>query len=238
MRKVAIFVEGQTELIFVREFLLCWFNYQIDVECRTLFSGEKVMNADYDYSCETAGIHAQVINVGMDGNVLTRILGREQFLYNAGYDLIIGLRDMYSEEYRKVSKGRGVDVRLIENFKTGAAKTIQKQAKHAEFIRFCYAVMELETWWIGILSLWQNLPVDAHREYQDKFISPESILHPAEFVKELLNLASKSYSKHKGEVESIVSRISREDYIDLHESQRCPSFSEFVQHLQSSVEST
>jgi hypothetical protein len=228
MRRIAIFVEGQTELIFVREFLLKWFEYQIDVECRTLFNSERMTNADYDFSCETANVHVQVINVGMDENVLTRILDREKFLQNAGYELIIGLRDMYSEQYKKQNKGNGINVEIIDKFRSGTNTTIQQKAKRADLIRFCYAVMELEAWLIGIESLWKDIDPEIRQKNQAWLDSPESIFHPAKFIESL-----QSYSKHKGQVESIVGRISREDYIELHESQRCPSFCEFVQHIQS-----
>ncbi len=37
MRKFAIFVEGQTELITTREFLLREFEYAVDIECTLSF---------------------------------------------------------------------------------------------------------------------------------------------------------------------------------------------------------
>ena len=51
MRKIAIFVEGQTELIVVREYLLKWFNYEnIEIECRTLFTDSKFHAFPYDFA--------------------------------------------------------------------------------------------------------------------------------------------------------------------------------------------
>lgn len=235
MRRIAIFVEGQTELIFVREFLLRWFEYQIDVECRTLFTDSKFFPADYDFPCQTAEIHVQVVNVGMDGNVLTRILDREQYFYNADYQLIIGLRDMYSEEYRIVSRDQTVDTELIQRFRKGVADTIQKRAKYAGLIRFCYAIMELETWFIGIDSLWQDIDSITKEKNRNHFKFPESVFHPTEIIKDLSKAQNRTYSKHKHEAESIVGQISRDDFVNLYTSQRCPSFCEFVQHIQSSI---
>ena len=64
MKKIAIFVEGQTELIFVREYLLKQFEYQgIDLECRNLFKDEKIQSAEYDFPNNEAEIHFQIINV-------------------------------------------------------------------------------------------------------------------------------------------------------------------------------
>lgn len=232
MRRIAVFVEGQTELIFVREFLLKWFDYQVDIECRNLLTDERFNRAEYDFPNPTATIHIQVINVGMDGNVLPRILSREQYLYNLGYELIIGLRDMYSYEYRKKVKSQTVDSDTIQRFQQEIINSIQQRAKHPDLIRFCFAIMELETWWIGIPSLWEDVDPSFRQQNEHKFASPESIFHPAMFVDQLFRTKQQTYSKHKGEVESIVGRISREDYVDLHSSQRCPSFCEFVHHVQ------
>ncbi len=104
MRKFAIFVEGQTELITTREFLLREFEYAVDIECRTLFKLSQLKKISYDYPNPSAEFHFQILNVGNDNAVLKRILDREQFMWNSGYEKIIGLRDMYSKAYREDSK--------------------------------------------------------------------------------------------------------------------------------------
>lgn len=232
MRRVAIIVEGQTELIFVREFLLRWFDYQIDLECRTLFTTEKLYHTDYDFPNPAADIHFQIINAGMDGNVLSRIVSREQYLYNAGYKTIIGLRDMYSLEYRQIVRNKTVDIALNERFRQGTLTSIQQKAKEPDLIRFCFAVMELEAWWIGIPSFWDAFDPTFRVHYEQYFASPESVFHPAAIVDQLFQEQNETYSKKKGEVESIVGKISRDDYVELDSSQRCPSFCEFVSYIQ------
>jgi len=99
MKKIAIFVEGQTELITVREFLLREFDYTVKIECRTLFKPGKFNKAPYDYNSSDAEFHFQIVNVGNDTAVLQRILEREKHMWNSGYEKIIGLRDMYSQIY-------------------------------------------------------------------------------------------------------------------------------------------
>lgn len=232
MRRVAIFVEGQSELIFVREFLLKWFDYQVDLECRNLFTSEKFDRADYDFSNPGADVHYQIINVGMDGNVLSRILSREQYLYNAGYEKIIGLRDMYSGEYKKIVQDRMVDLQVNDRFRQGTLASISQKAKQPGQISFCFAIMELEAWWIGIPSLWGSIDPELKQQNESCFSFPESVFHPAVFIDQLFQSNSNTYKKKKAEVESIVGKILREDYVDLHGSQRCPSFCEFVQYVQ------
>ncbi|RYC69093.1 DUF4276 family protein [Spirosoma sordidisoli] len=231
MRKIAVFVEGQAELIFVREFLLKWFNYNIDLECRNLFTDGQSHQAEFDFPISTAPIHVQVINVGGDGNVLSRMLGREQLLHNAGYETIIGLRDMYSEEYKKKVKNQTVDPAISELFKNGATVTIYQRAKQPDSMKLCFAIMEIEAWWLGIPTVWHSFDSTIQNQFADAFTRPESVFHPATLINKLLQSRHQSYKKYKGEVESIVSRISLQDYIDLRDSQRCPSFCEFVDHI-------
>lgn len=232
MRKVAVFVEGQTELIFVRGFLLEWFEYQIKLECRNLLTENNLHNAGHSFENPLAKIHVLLFNVGMDENVLARILDREQELYNSGFEVIVGLRDMYSEKYKKEAKTQRVDIDLTEKFRQNTAKTIQQRARQPGSIKFCYAVMELEAWWLGVPTLWENLDSGLREQHQNEFLMPESVFHPAGFIRILLQSQQKTYKKHKSEVESIVGKITREDYLDLHSSQRCPSFCEFVQYIQ------
>ena len=53
-RKLAVFVEGQTELVFVREFLKQWYGYDVNVvgfDCYNLLSKE-FCDAEYKYGSE------------------------------------------------------------------------------------------------------------------------------------------------------------------------------------------
>jgi len=117
MIKTAIFVEGQTELIFVREMLLKMFGYQnISLECYTLFTDSNFNSTEYPFPNPEAEYYFQIINVGNDASVLTRMLRRQRQLFKSGFSKIIGLRDMYSREYRKLSKGAEINQELNQKF--------------------------------------------------------------------------------------------------------------------------
>lgn len=232
MRRVAIFVEGQGELIFVREFLLKWHSYNVDLECRALRGGNMPYPVDYDFPNDSAPLHFQLINVGTDVTVLSQIIRHEQRLYNAGYELIVGLRDMFSEDYIKIVKNRSVNQAENDNFYNGALATIQAKAFQASKIKFCFAIMEIEAWWLGIPSLWTDLEEPVRKQFGDAFATPESVFHPAVLIKNIQQSRQKEYTKHNTEVESIIGKIAREDYAELYDSQRCPSFCEFVGHIQ------
>ncbi len=239
MKKIAIFVEGQTELIFVREYLLKQFEYQgIDLECRNLFRDEKIQSAEYDFLNAEADVHFQIINVGNDTSVLQRILKREQLLWNAGYQRIIGLRDMYSGDYIEAMKQpREIKPELNHKFIEGTNKTIELKAVKPQNIKFHFAIMELEAWFLGIPELWERKGI-SKQSINDKIgltlseIDPEiTFLHPAETIKDILKIINESYRKQASEVESLVSHIKKQDFEDLQNSQKCNSFKEFTSNI-------
>lgn len=239
MKKIAIFVEGQSELIFVREYLLKQFEYQhIDLECRNLFRDEKIQSADYDFPNAEAEVHFQIINVGSDANVLQRILKREQLLWNAGYERIIGLRDMYSSDYIQAMKQpREIKPELNNKFIDGTNKTLEQKAIKPQNIKFHFAIMELEAWFLGIPKLWErkginNQSIKERLEFDLLEIDPETtFLHPAETIKDILKIINEPYRKQASEVESLVSYIEKQDFEDLQNSQKCNSFNEFTSNL-------
>lgn len=101
MRKIAIFAEGQSELIFIRRLLpviIGWEN--VSFKCFDLYSRQMIQTA-YNYPNDNAEILFLIINVGNDETVLSAIKDRENDLINKGYEKIIALRDMYSENYLK-----------------------------------------------------------------------------------------------------------------------------------------
>jgi len=129
MVKTAVFVEGQTELIFVREFLLRYFDYQdIRLECFSLITEGNMSHAPYDFPFQDAKFYFQIINVGNDRAVLSNLLKREKHIWESGFQRIIGLRDMYSEEYRKLANSRDIVASISAQFITGHDEQIATTA--------------------------------------------------------------------------------------------------------------
>ena len=236
MIKTAIFVEGQTELIFVREFLLKISDYQdVSIECYTLFSDSEFKETEYQYSNKNATKHFQLINVGNDNRVLTAMLRREKDLFNAGYHKIIGLRDMYGEQYRQAVKTHIIKPEINQRFINGARGQLTNKNTH-----FVYSIMEIEAWLLGLRQAFQKLDarltpqyIQEQLNYNIEEIDPEVFFfHPANNVSDLYRLAGRGgYDKSKGEVNAIVSCIEKEDYLDLKNSGKCNSFNEFCSIL-------
>ena len=85
MRKIAIFTEGQSELIFVRNYLLRIIdNSKISFECLRLHS-ETMEQVPHKFSSPNPDYFFLIINVAGDEKVLSAIKERENGLFNKGF---------------------------------------------------------------------------------------------------------------------------------------------------------
>lgn len=235
MKKTVIFVEGQTELIFVREFLLTFFNYDgIALECFTLFSEGKHTPTEYCFPNDAADNYYQIVNVGNDKGVLSRMLRREKHLIESGFTKIIGLRDMYSQEYKEIVKNGKIDLEVNQQFINGVKSQIK-----LPYMYFCYAIMEIESWLLGIgawINRFDSKLTDEYLVSEFKYslidIDPEvDFFHPSKKVEKIFALVDKNYNKSKGDIHSIVSLLKTQDYTDFLHSSKCKSFKEFYYYL-------
>ena len=106
MRKVAVFTEGQSELVFVRHLLLRVADpSKLSFECHELLAG-RLSPVPYRYCGANPEVHFMIVNVHCDEGVLSSIRQREKGLIEkSGYEGILGLRDMYSAAYTRRSGG-------------------------------------------------------------------------------------------------------------------------------------
>lgn len=236
MTKTAIFVEGQTELIFVREMLLKLFDWQnISVDCFTLFVDSEHRSTEYSFADPNAAYYFQINNVGNDKGLLSRIKNREKYLWNSGFHSIVGLRDMYSKEYREIVKDRAIDQHVNLKFINGYKEQIQLFSNRPDDIRFNFAIMETEAWLLGFSGIFQKINPDLSDEkilqelnFDLRQIDPEQyFFHPAVNVQEIFQIVNEKYDKSKGDVNKLLSYIGKEDFENLFKSQKCSSFTSF-----------
>lgn len=235
MRKICVFVEGQTEQIFVREFLLKWFEYShLSMECHQII-GSQTIAAEYDYNNHEADYHYQIVNVGNDNRVLSWLLDRVDGLKREGYELIVGLRDMYSQYYRK--KSSVIDLELNKQIISAAYEEIQERLqKNAAMVSFHFAIMEIEAWMLAMYpSLLKKFPAisedDLKNIYNIEDDVEQTIYHPADTLNKVFNIVGSTYQKHKSDANSIVRFIEKEDFEVLLESGKSQTFKNFVNAL-------
>lgn len=239
MRKVAVFVEGQTELIFVRDFLLKWFEYdgnQIGFECYNLENND-AHPTEFAYGNRQSENYYLIVNVGNDNSVLSAIKTRLQFLLNKDYQIVVGLRDMYCKQYRNEVANATIKPEINELFISATNEQIA-QIENGEAIKFHFAIMEVEAWLLGmpkVFSSKDNLLTPNYIKQKlsiDLNCDPETtIFHPAKEMNNIYSLVEDKYDKHLSDISSIMSSLVKDDFTDLIQSGKCNSFKLFAESI-------
>ena len=237
--KIAIFVEGQSELILTKEFLLTMHEYcDVRIECHALLC-DVTKDVDYSFGASDASHHYMIINVGNDNSVLSNMKSRINGLYKKGFDKVVGLRDMYSETYlKKNNNRRTINPELIKLFMESSQEEIKGMA-YAERIKFCWAIMEVEAWFLGMKHLFESVNpvltsdyIKSQLGYDLEKSDPETTYcHPAKVVGEIMGLVGKQYRKRESEIKSLVSYLTKEHYEGLMDSEVCSTFTSYAKEL-------
>lgn len=237
MRKVVIFTEGQSEQIFIRHLLLQTMDCsKVSFRCLRLYAGREIP-AKFDYLNPNAEINFLIVNVGQDEKVLSIIKEREANLIRKGFERIIGLRDMYSEEYSKRSHSE-INNSITRLFIDGWNSTIQKMSNPSK-IRMHIAIMELEAWFLGIYDIFKRINSILSVEYIENElgfnladIDPQTeFFKPAEEVNRIFQLVGLQYKKKEHDLESICSKINTDDLCNAFKNGRCSRFKDFYEDL-------
>ena len=237
MRKVAIFVEGQGELIFVRQLIVKLFDQNnISFECFELRSSFTPISVPYQFTSPNASIYFRIINVGNDERLLSAILERQKKLVESGFE-ILGIRDMYSRAYKKQSQEINSDVN--ELFIKIINDQIVKQTQNVDKIHIFFAIMELEAWFLSMPNLFKKLspkltPEFIHSKlgFNLTTIDPEVVFfNPAQDLDQVFRLIGERYKKSWDEMEKIAILIEDEDILAVTDSTKCKSFTAFVSKL-------
>lgn len=238
-RRLAVFVEGQTELVFVREFLKQWYCYdaeRIGFDCYNLHASQ-FCDAEYKYGCTDSENYYMIVNVGNDNTVLTMIRKRSQYLKNKDYQLVIGLRDMYSNQYIADAGGHRIDNDIC-NKHVESVRSALSSFPNGELVRFHFAIMEIEAWFLGMYGFLRQvdnrLTLDNIKDGIgiDLNDDPEkTVFHPALELGKIYSLVGKKYDKHRSDISSIMASLSHDDYMGLIHSGKCSSFKVFAESL-------
>ena len=147
MRKVALFVEGQTDAIFISEMIM-----QIFAESKTNITIQNMQRTYNKLQIDTYNIDINkkyyflICNCGTDDNVKSKINDDYQKLVNAGFIQIIGLQDLYNPQRRK----RGIDDnRFRNNINNGLQQTVPT--------KIYFAIQEIEAWFIAEETHFQKI---------------------------------------------------------------------------------
>jgi hypothetical protein len=223
MKKIAIFVEGQTELVFVKKFLEELAGKKNIKLVEASRNSSKFVTLAATSAAGARKYFALIVDCRGDHSVKSAILERRGKLLAAGYDIIVGLRDLYPLPRSGLAK---LERGLRHGLPTANCPT-----------HICVAVMEVEAWFAQEESHYaridQSLSEELIRQKLGVDITKfgaEDIQKPSEFLDLAYQLVGKRYKKKMSSVSRTVNAI---DYANLFYCLRpkLPHFAKFAAHV-------
>jgi hypothetical protein len=230
-KKIACFVEGQTEQIFVERLFQEIAGHK-NISIKTYkFQGNKANRISQPLKLSTiknAPFFVLLYNCDCDSQVVSDIRKQHESLTNSGYEKILGLRDLYPDPLeRKQEKETGT---------TGLLKHLQKTGVPISVI---YAVMEIEAWF---LAEWNYFAKIDNRLTCDfilqkcgldlRNIDVEQRLHPSQDLDEIYRLVSRNYDKSEKTSQEIINNLDYE-FLYLHLVNSVKQLKRFIDEIDS-----
>jgi hypothetical protein len=226
VKKVAIFVEGQTEQVFVDEFVRHIFGHaKVDVEILRFSGKEGVRRVRTIRSVDVESSMGYLFRIydcqggGENSTVKSDI--REQFdrLRGESFSYILGIRDVYP---------------LIDLQKLKSRLSFNLPNDPSLPVEIFLAVKEIEAWFLAEENHYQLIDGSLTVPRVNSIVgiditsdSTEVIDHPSLVLKQIYQSVGKSYDKKKREVERIVYDLDYEN-LYLNVRNRNNSLNEFL----------
>lgn len=211
-RKIAFFVEGYTEQQFVKKLLTEIFGKKsLGIEVKEVKGGKKVAisytTIETPEVTDDTKFYVLIYNCNGDGKIKSYILDHRVNLIKAGYEKVIGLRDLFPDFTREE----------IHDLITGLNyKLPQKDLP----IKFVLSIMEIESWFLAEENHFINIDSDLTLEHiNEKFgfdfksHNTELIDEAAETLKQIYCSVGKTYKK---EAEYIDRTINAMDFTNVY----------------------
>ena len=229
-KKIALYVEGQTEQVLLNHLIKTWWGFaEVEIENIKICGDRGIKCRMGDYSSDDAGKPANfflIIDVDGEGSLVSSIAKRANKQHEQNYE-IIGLRDLYAQDYEKCSSNHAEEARheILGNLKK--ALKIMK-CTWPEKIDIFFSIMETEAWLLAFsnaVSKWAKnsaypIPPDL-----------EAIPRPSVLMGQIGKKAGRGNHKSYEGIASFVSSITRDDIVEVYESNRVPSFSRFWEKI-------
>jgi hypothetical protein len=230
MKKLAIFVEGQTEQIFVQKMLEelaghKHVSFEIHRRSNLLQLRGRPTNAT-----DSSEVRYQVLIYDCEGDEQVKSVALEQreSLIKAGYTLILGLRDLHPQTLADLPKVKSKLQYMVPT------KPIR--------MRILLAVAEVEAWFVQDITHFER--IDSALTEQAVFnitglnlrtTTAESIARPADLLHSIYQTAGKAYRKKRKSVERTVSVLDC-TYLYCTASALLPHFVELLQEFERFIE--
>lgn len=225
MKKIAIFVEGQTEAIFTEKLIYALASYN-DVEVVNMKTPKFLSLKTVKTPKNNTELFFLICNCEGDDAVKIRIKKNEKKLSENDYISIIGLRDLYPVSRDNLQP-------IIDNLYVGLENVIP--------VQIIVAVMEIEAWFLQESNHYSKIDTKLTCDLitEKTGFNPISgdaslIDEPAIFLNEIYELVEKNYSKKYAQVHSITSNLDY-DSICLELNTKLPQLGEYIDAIEKHI---
>ena len=229
MKKIAFFVEGQTELIFINKLLLeIAGRKNIGIKLFQLRGGKKsptqsIFIPSSQIPPFNPNYEALIYDCGSDEKVKSDILDQMPSLAAHGYTEIIGIRDLYPLPLNKLAR-----------LKRGMQYVNPSYLPLPILYEIIIAVHEVETWFLAECSHFECIDTKLTNSFVTSKVgynpcAADVILFPkpVEKLREIYQLVGKGYNKKKDNVERTVNCLDYEN-IYLHLRHKIAALNELI----------
>lgn len=236
--KCAVYVEGKAEMLFVADVLQKYLGYdssKIGFQCINL---NKNVYEAVSYPCQgniaSSESFYQIVNVNNDNLVLSKLKRDIPGLISQGFEIIIGLRDVFGEDYKTICQNQTIDIELIGNMRKSHLNQLNFNGAD---IRYHFAIMEYEAWMLALIdnfiiskganpdSVFKSVGVAYNSDFE------KTVFHPYNLVEKIYQTIGVHYGKHEDDYFSFLATLTKDDYEKLRNSNRCASFKLFIDSL-------
>ena len=152
--KYAVYVEGQSELLFVADVLQKYSGYdpgRCGFLCINLSADDFERMSFPRQGGEDSENYYQIVNVNNDNLVVSKLKKDIPGLISNGYNVLMGLKDVFGQAYEQLMDGEPrVDRTVIEDMHKAQFGVIG--APEGCDCRLHFAIMEYETWMLALIE--------------------------------------------------------------------------------------
>ncbi|WP_368220404.1 DUF4276 family protein [Aeromonas sp. R7-2] len=219
MRKLAIFVEGQTEQLFIKRLIeevagKKNLTIQLDRLQGGAQSPRAAINEIIVKSQEETKYYVLIRDSSSDSRVVSDVKDNIYNLQKEGFEKVIGLRDLYPIALDELKDVEGASNYVIP--------------KNSIDFNIVIAVREIETWFLAEINHYEKIHNALNLgEIKNKLnidlasINTEIIEHPSSMLHEIYNLVGFAYKKSRKHVERTVNALDMENtYLNLSENMK------------------
>ena len=217
MKRIAFFVEGQTEQIFVNRLIKeILGTQQINIIQKQFRGGtnipkqELVRNSSFSRNPK---FEVLIFDCGADNRVKSEMMENITNLRKRGYEMIIGVRDLYP-----------IPIEDLERLEKGLMYLPHRYKNDAAYFDIIVAVHEIETWFLAETHHLQRIDKRLTSKFiKDRLgfdpytVNPESRIHPAKDLDNIYKLVGKSYTKRYNATTRVVNKL---DYNNIRNNVR------------------